>query len=204
VCTISTLLHLAPHIDALDPATPIAEISDMRDCRFVQLETGIGFFPRPNGWIGFTMLDGLEEVTDKQRFGHAITRANQTLLSFTIDGKAIPSGTRLGMNSAYLQKDGSVRLICHTSSAEPVGDFTTGMIHYAGYDGIFDPYDLEGAIDLREIVRSVDFPRSPGDSKGKRYEDVAFPCGIDGKEIYVGVRDRCVGVIPDVENKARV
>jgi len=214
---IITKLYVAPGIEDLEPDQPIAEVRGMRDVRFAQMDSGkIAFFTRPDtknkGWIGFTTLDGIEEIKDKERFKQAQERANDTnnLLKFRIGhDMEIGEHTRLGANSAYEvevtlpdgQKKKLIRIFCHTSDVDPdekgVRDFETGVIHYKGYDGYFDPEHPKQIIPLREIVRASDFPKQPDNSKGERYDDVVFISGTDGEQIYVGVRDRCAGVVPD-------
>ena len=157
----------------------------MKDIRLVQLADGkIGLFSRP-GYVGYTVVDSLDEITSD-----LIKNAPP------IDG-FIGEGQNGSVNQAYLLDSGLVGIIGHLAYRE--NDEKTGILLsvYTNISAIFDPKTKE-LYDYKVIGTRPCYPDFP--PKKPYLADCTFTSGIvmrdDGKvDLYGGMGDRAEGRI---------
>ena len=164
----------------LEKLTRLAEGPDgMKDVRLVELaDSRIGVFTRPQGAkggrgkIGFTIVDGFDEVT---------ARVMEDAPLLPLFGEEEWGG----VNEALLLPDGRIGVLGHIACFEP-----EEVRHYFPMSFVFDPESRE-CTDVKILAERREF--LPGPSKRPDLEDVLFSGGIslmgESSLLYVGVSD---------------
>jgi len=159
----------------------------MKDIRLVQLLDGkIGVFTRPQGGeykrgrIGFTIIDSLEELDEKNILNAGILRED------------LGDDEWEGVNSAMVLENGKIGVIGHIANIDE-----EERRHYRATAFIVDPATSE-VENFKIIATRDDFPR--GEAKAPDVEDVVFPGGVEKNEdgsytLYVGLSDAAAGRI---------
>ncbi len=224
---VSTRFYLAPTVEQFSDEAhkePIAEIVGVKDCHVVQRENGklllfVRFTQKTypdggpdvgDGRIGIAQLDSLEDFMSQGKVDEAVQRARNHILSLDVpdDGHG-----KVGSKYADVYKetllDGTekeyVHLYYHTASVDPkmqdgqppVYDFDEGILHYKGYETVFDPdvlLDTEFPPDIVLPRRLVATPSSidgkEHSTKDPKLDDVIFLYGPNGKgQLVIGYQD---------------
>ncbi len=159
----------------------------MKDIRISGFENKLAVFTRPEGQVGFTLLNSVDEITEENLQKAAI-----------ID--LVGRGGHGGVNQAIPLKTGLIALIGHDSYSYPdTNDWYSQNHIYSVTASVFDP--KTGEIIMNEILatRKCFLPDTPEKvlTSGIKMSDVVFPSGIllraDGRiDLYAGVSDACM------------
>lgn len=162
--------------------------SMMKDIRLKELDDGrFGLFTRPQGeigargQIGFTIIDGLNDLTPANMIG-------APLISLQF-----PPYEWGGVNQAEVIGGENLLAIGHRACWNETGR------HYYPWQFIIDSKTRE-CQDLGIMAERADFP--PGSARAEDLVDVLFTGGMRDNKLYVGVSDIQAGVkeveIPDL------
>lgn len=160
----------------------------MKDIRLVQLDNKIGVFSRPNGKVGFTVIDNIMDLNDS-------VIENAPIIDL-IDSEGYG-----GVNQCHYLGNGLIGLIGHDVYTDLNADGQNERV-YIVTASVFDI--KENKIKMKKIIATRScFPSSDYIKiapNGARIGDVAFPSGIvfrdDGKvDLYSGLSDALQGRI---------
>ena len=150
----------------------------MKDIRLVQIAGKIGVFSRPNGVVGFTLINSLDEL-------NADVIMNAKLIDNMFDG-----GEWGSCNQAYLLDSGYIGIIGHKCYKYKVEE-DKDMNAYLNVSFVYD-YKNNEILDEKIIGTRTCYP--DGETKKFITRDSAFTSGIvmreDNKcDLYSGIND---------------
>lgn len=158
----------------------------MKDIRLVEMPDGIGVFSRPEGKVGFTVIDSLDDLTPE-------VIADAPLIDFVgEDGYG-------GCNQCYYLDSGLIGLIGHVVYPKTIPDGRTERV-YMNAAAVFDPKTRRTIMNKIVATRRC-FPASDHikiGNVGVPLDDTAFSSGIvmrdDGLvDLYTGLSDALEG-----------
>lgn len=182
---VVTRFYAAPDVQRLDPASPFAEVPDMKDIRLLQRPDGLAVCGRPQGGTagrGRVSLIMAEDHTDLS--AELIAKAH-------VFHDQVAEDTKLGVNELYDLGD-RIGVLGHVAVGEE-----GGPQEYAGACWTIDPA-ARTTTTPRVIAMRSDFPPAP--PKRPDLTDVVFPGSmevLDGGlvRIYCGLSDASIGSI---------
>ena len=158
----------------------------MKDIRLVQLPDGIGVFSRPNGYVGFQIINDISELDDK-------VIANAPVIDFiSDDGYG-------GVNQCYYLDSGLIGILGHMVYPKKNSFGQTERV-YVNIAAVFDPKTkktvMNKIVGTRRCYPASDRMRI--NNLNVPLDDTAFTSGIvmreDGKaDLYSGLSDSLEG-----------
>lgn len=161
---------------------------NMKDIRLVQMENGIGVFTRPEGLVGFTVINDIMELD-------AAVIDSAPIVDF------IDENGYGGANQCYYLESGMIGIIGHMVYPKELPDGRVERV-YINVAAVFDP-NTKKTVETKIIGTRRCYP--PSDHikmhpTGIPLDDTAFTSGIvmrdDGKaDLYSGLSDALEGRI---------
>ena len=156
----------------------------MKDIRAVSLGSRLAVFTRPENQVGFTVVDGIEQLTEE-------TLAKAPIIDLV---KADGHG---GVNQAIRLDSGLLGIIGHDSYSFPIDEDWYSQNHvYSVTASVFDPNARKVLSNRILATRACFVPNTPSKilPSGISMADVVFPSGAllrsDGRlDLYAGVGD---------------
>lgn len=160
----------------------------MKDIRLVQMKDGIGVFTRPEGLVGFTVINDIMELNSN-------IIENAPIVDF------IDENGYGGANQCYYLESGMIGIIGHMVYPKALEDGRIERV-YINVAAVFDP-ESRKTIETKIIGTRRCYPASDAIRRhwtGIPLDDTAFTSGIvmreDGKaDLYSGLSDALEGRI---------